>query len=174
MRLLIDWHGTAKPHEILRDRRALGFVYEDGGRGAAGFKGDAATASRARSPSLRASPTLRSTTTCMPRSGTMRRHIETVRPGACRGATGGRARHRAMACRRRSGSPASRSLVGDEFPQWGSARAARFTCADELPAGRLIVRVSKHLVAVVDGVIHDTHDCTRAGERCVYGYFRKA
>jgi hypothetical protein len=46
--------------------------------------------------------------------------------------------------------------------------------ADELPAGRIIARCSKHLVAVVDGVAHDTHDSTRGGTRCVYGYFRKA
>jgi hypothetical protein len=43
--------------------------------------------------------------------------------------------------------------------------------ASELPAGRLIVAVSRHLVAVIDGVIHDTHDPSRDGTRCVYGYF---
>jgi hypothetical protein len=31
---------------------------------------------------------------------------------------------------------------------------------------------SRHLVAVIDGVIHDTHDCSRDGTRCVYGYFQ--
>ena len=31
--------------------------------------------------------------------------------------------------------------------------------------GRLIVAVSKHMVAVVDGVIHDTSDCSRNGSR---------
>lgn len=45
--------------------------------------------------------------------------------------------------------------------------------ADELPQGRLIVSVSKHIVAVIDGVIHDTHDCSREGTRCVYGYWSK-
>lgn len=45
--------------------------------------------------------------------------------------------------------------------------------ADELPQGRLVVSVSKHLVAVIDGVIHDTQDPTRGGTRCVYGYFIK-
>jgi hypothetical protein len=45
--------------------------------------------------------------------------------------------------------------------------------ADELPPGRLIVKVSRHLVAVTDGVIHDTHDCSRAGTRCVYGYYAR-
>ncbi len=43
--------------------------------------------------------------------------------------------------------------------------------ADELPTGRLVVSVSKHLVAVVDGTVHDNHDCTRDGTRCVYGYW---
>ena len=43
----------------------------------------------------------------------------------------------------------------------------------ELPMGNLIVQVSKHLVAVIDGVINDTHDCSRNGTRCVYGYFTK-
>jgi hypothetical protein len=44
--------------------------------------------------------------------------------------------------------------------------------ADELPPGRLVVSVSKHLTAVMDGVIHDTHDCSRRGTRCVYGYWQ--
>lgn len=41
--------------------------------------------------------------------------------------------------------------------------------ADELPSGRLIVSLSKHLAAVIDGVVHDTHDPSRDGTRCVYG-----
>ena len=43
----------------------------------------------------------------------------------------------------------------------------------ELPMGRLIVSVSRHMVAVIDGVIHDTFDCSRDGNRCVYGYWKK-
>lgn len=43
----------------------------------------------------------------------------------------------------------------------------------ELPPGRLVVLVSKHLTAVIDGVIHDTYDPSRGGTRCVYGYFHK-
>ena len=42
---------------------------------------------------------------------------------------------------------------------------------DELPCGRLIVQVSKHLTCVIDGALHDTYDCSREGTRCVYGYF---
>jgi hypothetical protein len=44
----------------------------------------------------------------------------------------------------------------------------------ELPAGRLVVAVSRHYTAVIDGTIHDTHDCGRDGWRCVYGYWRQA
>lgn len=44
---------------------------------------------------------------------------------------------------------------------------------DELPQGKIIVRLSKHIAAVVDGVLHDTHDCSREGTRCVYGYYSK-
>ena len=43
----------------------------------------------------------------------------------------------------------------------------------ELPDGRLVVRVSHHLTAVVNGVINDTHNCSRNEYRCVYGYFKK-
>jgi hypothetical protein len=43
---------------------------------------------------------------------------------------------------------------------------------DELPAGRIIARVTKHICAVIDGVIHDTHDPSREGQRCVYGLWQ--
>lgn len=43
---------------------------------------------------------------------------------------------------------------------------------EELPAGRIIVRLSKHLAAVVDGITQDTHDPSRDGTRCVYGYYK--
>lgn len=41
----------------------------------------------------------------------------------------------------------------------------------ELPKGRIIVRLSRHLAAVIDGVLHDDFDCSRNGTRCVYGYY---
>jgi hypothetical protein len=43
--------------------------------------------------------------------------------------------------------------------------------AEELPSGRLVVAVSKHYVAVLNGIIHDTFDPSRNGTRCVYGYW---
>ena len=45
---------------------------------------------------------------------------------------------------------------------------------EELPKGRLVVRLSRHLTAVIDGVIHDIYNPDRRGTRCVYGYFELA
>ena len=42
----------------------------------------------------------------------------------------------------------------------------------ELPWGRLVVSVSKHLTCVINGVIHDSYDCSRGGTRCVYGFWK--
>ena len=63
--------------------------------------------------------------------------------------------------------------------------------ADELPSGRIICRLSKHLTAVIDGIVNDTYNPARErtlieyghgkdygkifireiSERCVYGYY---
>ena len=43
---------------------------------------------------------------------------------------------------------------------------------DELPPGRLVISLSRHCTAVIDGVVYDTHDPARGGTRCVYGYWR--
>ena len=41
----------------------------------------------------------------------------------------------------------------------------------ELPDGPVIAALSKHMCAVIDGVVQDTYDPTREGTRCVYGYY---
>jgi hypothetical protein len=43
--------------------------------------------------------------------------------------------------------------------------------ADELPKGRIVCSVSKHLCAVIDHEVNDTYSETRNGSRCVYGYY---
>jgi hypothetical protein len=45
--------------------------------------------------------------------------------------------------------------------------------ADELPRGRLIVKLSKHVAAVINHTLHDTFDCRREGRQRVYGYYRR-
>jgi hypothetical protein len=46
--------------------------------------------------------------------------------------------------------------------------------SEELPMGKLVVRVSRHIVAVINHVINDTYDSSRGGTRCVYGYWTKS
>lgn len=43
----------------------------------------------------------------------------------------------------------------------------------ELPRGRIVVRLSRHFAAVLDGVVHDTYRPDRGGQRAVYGYWAK-
>jgi len=62
--------------------------------------------------------------------------------------------------------------------KWTQAMAIGSGCwvhlrEDELPNGVVIVRLSKHIATVVDGALHDTYDCSREGTRCVYGYWTK-
>ena len=57
-------------------------------------------------------------------------------------------------------------------PTMGIGTGCRVTlCQGSLPPGRHIVKVSRHFSAVIDGVIYDTHDPSRGGWRCVYGYW---
>lgn len=43
---------------------------------------------------------------------------------------------------------------------------------NELPTNQImIVQVSKHLTCIKNGVIYDTYDCSRDGDRMVYGYW---
>jgi hypothetical protein len=39
---------------------------------------------------------------------------------------------------------------------------------NELPSGKLIVQIAKHLTTVIDGMINDTWNCSG---KCVYGYY---
>ena len=54
----------------------------------------------------------------------------------------------------------------------GTGTTVRLALEDFPRHGRYIVAVSKHMTAVIDGVVHDTFDPTRDGTRCVYGYFK--
>lgn len=57
--------------------------------------------------------------------------------------------------------------------------------ADELPKGTIIVKLTKHLACVKDGVLHDTYNSSEKqyyddwgqlqinNRRCVYGYYMK-
>jgi hypothetical protein len=142
-------------------RAVTPFTYDDGGRAAAGFKG--------------------TTGDCVCRAiaiATRAPYGEVYRDLNARTKPGREAGRRSGA---RTGVPMA--VIHDYLRARGwywvpTMRVGQGTTthlrADELPSGRLIVRLSRHLTAVIDGVVHDNHDPSRDGTRCVYGYWAKA
>lgn len=169
-----------------------GFIYDDGGRAAAGFKGSAGD--------------------CVARSiaiasgGPYSEVYAALAAGT--GSQRATARSGKRAASARNGVNVQRKWFKDYMAglgfRWvptmsiGSGCKVHLT-AEELPSGRLVVSVSKHVTAMIDGAIHDTHDprremswhiepdrgqalkpgqfrnsngvCTPIGGRCVYGYW---
>jgi hypothetical protein len=138
------------------------FVFDDGGRKAAGYKGksgDCVTRSVAITTGLPYQQVYDSVNSLAKRErlGTRKRGKSNARDGVYEGTT--------------------RKLLESLGWQWTPTMEIGSGCrvhlrASELPPGRLVVSVSGHLTAVVDGVIHNTHDPSRRGTRCVYGYWR--
>lgn len=70
-----------------------------------------------------------------------------------------------------------KKIMTDLGYQWVSKMSIGTGCTthlsqDEIPMDKIIIcNVSRHVVAVVNGVVNDTFDCTRDGNRCVYGYW---
>lgn len=140
------------------------WVYDDGGRAAAGFKGDAGDcALRAVVIALE-----------LPYRETYYQTMDRIRDLAQT------SRKRVKSTSPRDGVPVkvTQRFLLDAGWVWVPTMAIGSGCTvhlrpDELPAGRIVVRLSKHLAAVIDGVLHDTYDCSRNGSRCVYGYWQK-
>ena len=148
------------------------YVYDDGGRAAAGFRGKAGD--------------------CVARSIAIAsgKHYTEVYDalaagmGSQRKATKGRSARNGVSTSRKWFKNYMASLGFKWVPTMGIGTGCKVHLrADELPAGRLVVAVSKHYTAVIDGAIHDTHDPQRLafgtssdaediqGTRCVYGYW---
>lgn len=160
--------GMTHPHQRdLADRRPAGetarsavpmpWVADDGGRAAAGRAVDAGD--------------------CVARSIAIATELpyQTVYAAlaALAGAAGGRRSARNGVVRK----VYSRYLTGLGWA-WTPTMSIGSGCTvhlrvGELPPGRLVVSLSKHMTAVVDGVVRDTYDPGRGGSRCVYGYWRE-
>lgn len=142
----------------------MNYEYHDGGRAAAGYKGDAGD--------------------CVTRaiaiaSGLSYQTIyDLINAEAARERVTKRKKHARLRSARTGVYKSTRDRVLDAlgwvwFPTMSIGSGCKVHLrADELPAGRLIVSVSKHLCAVVDGTVFDTHDPRRDGKRCVYGYWK--
>jgi hypothetical protein len=138
------------------DPAHIGFARDDGGRAAAGFKGSAGDCAT-RAIAIATETDYREVYDAL--AGF--RHALTGKPRSAREGIP------------RKAYDAYLELLGWE---WTPTMRIGTGCtvhlrADELPAGRLVVRVTRHLTAVIDGVVHDTADPSRDGTRCVYGYW---
>jgi hypothetical protein len=141
-----------------------GFVFDDGGRAQAGYKGTTgdcvtrAVAIATRRPYQEVYDALNEAIRARPARG-QRKRKSSARTGVPR-----RIYERYLADLGWRWVPTMRI---------GSGTTVHLR-ADELPSSRIIARLSGHLSAVVDGVVRDDHDPCRDGTRCVYGYFTRA
>jgi hypothetical protein len=140
----------------------MDFVYNDGGRAAAGYKGRAGD--------------------CVVRAIAIatEKPYQEVYDGMNALALAERT-HRARRSSARSGVSRTtyERYLRDRGWEWIATMRVGSGCrvhlrAEELSRGRLVVRLSRHLTAVIDGVIHDIYNPDRRGSRCVYGYFKLA
>jgi hypothetical protein len=148
----------------------LGFQFNDGGRGDVGFKGGAgdcvvrSIAIAANLPYMKVYEDLRfaNETYALLRNDKLARRLN------AKGSSPRNGNHRNVF---------HDYITGLGF-QWVPTMKIGMGCqvhlrSDELPKAILIVKVSKHLTAVLNGIIQDTHNPSRGGNRCVYGYYIK-
>jgi len=152
----------------------LPFVFDDGGRAAAGFKGRAGDCA-CRAIAIASQQPYQVISDCL--TAAVNEYAAKHRDRTARTILQARGK---KACGPQTGMPREviRKFLRSIGWEWTPTMHIGSGCVvhlrpGELPAGRLIVQVSTHLVAVIDGVMHDTHDCSRRGTRCVYGYWHE-
>jgi hypothetical protein len=149
-------------HEEQTRREQMNWVKNDGGRAAAGYRGQTDDCTT-RAIAIAAQLPYQEAYELVNRYGALERRSSKRR--------GGRS-----SARRGVYIPTIRKIMTDLGWTWTPTMRIGSGCkvhlrADELPKGRLVVSVSRHTTSVIDGVLHDTYDCSRHGARCVYGYF---
>lgn len=141
---------------------ALPCIYDDGGRLAAGFKGHTGDCT-VRAFATASGLDYKTVYDALNARGAKCK-ITKIHKTPCRARTG--------VCRK-----VMRQYMADLgwiwTPTMGIGTGTQVHMAEgELPMGRLVVALSGHTSAVIDGVVHDTYDPTREGSRAVYGYWR--
>lgn len=145
------------------------FQYNDGGRKDAGYKGDAGDCV-CRAIAIAAQLSYKEVYDILASGNATQRKSKRASK-----ATGKRTARKGINVKRKWFQDYMHSL-GFE---WVSVMGIGTGCtthlrADELPSeGRLVLSLSKHYAAFVDGVLMDTYDSSRDGTRCVYGYYYK-
>ena len=143
----------------------MDFIYNDGGRLAAGYKGEAgdcvvrAVAIATEQPYTAVYEALSAGSRAQRKSKRTRGKVS-ARNG--------------VNVRRKWFRDYMTSLGWEWTPTMGIGTGCKVHLHDgELPGGRLVVSVSRHYTTVIDGVIYDTVNPRRGNYRCVYGYWSK-
>lgn len=146
------------------------FQHNDGGRAAAGFKGDADDCVARAICIVSGMPYAEVYKTLADGNATQR----VAKYNGRQAAMGKRTARHGIMTNRRWFQYQMREVWGFEWvPTMMIGKGCKVHLrADELPNGRIIVKLSKHYAAVIDRVLHDAYDCSRGGTRCVYGYWR--
>jgi len=57
--------------------------------------------------------------------------------------------------------------------EWNPVNERGRACltAGVIPSGIVVVKLHRHIAAVIDGVLQDTYDCSRGGVEIIYGYW---
>lgn len=162
---------TTDSSEFWDGNWSLPFVFDDGGRAASGRRGNAGD--------------------CVVRAIAIAARLDYGRVYAAL-ASGMGEQRKSKGRTARNGVSTSRKWFKDYMRALGFSWTPAMTIGSgckvhllrgELPLGRLVVSVSRHYVAVIDGVIHDTYDPqrqtiyyengkpARMSHRCVYGWW---
>ena len=140
----------------------MSFLFDDGGRAAAGYKGDTRDCACRSIAIVTGLPyqqvyemIIKYAAAERPRGKTARSHPRT--------GVAMRTIHRIMA-----------DLGWVWVPTMGVGTGCQMHLdPNEMPEATLMVRVSRHITTMVRGSVRDTYDPSRGGTRCVYGYWMK-
>lgn len=139
------------------------WVYDDGGRGQAGYKGDTGDCA-VRAVAIATGKPYKEVYDAINRVAQRERPRGSTKRSNARTGVWPKTVHR--------------YLIDELGWEWTPTMTIGSGCQvhlheRELPRGRIICRVSKHYTAVINGIIFDTHDPSRDGTRCVYGYWQE-
>lgn len=144
------------------------FQFDDGGRAAAGYKGQTGDCV-ARAVAIASGKSYEEVYERLANGNATQRSGKRKRP-----TDGVKTASHGITVKRKWFQDYMKSLGFDWIPTMHIGQGCKVHLrADELPKGRLVVSVSKHYTTMIDGVVLDTYDPSRQGNRCVYGYFIK-
>lgn len=160
-----DWHAAFAAHRAYVWEHSIEWAYNDGGRADAGYKGTArdcvcrAIAIAAQIPYQEVYQRLNALG-ASERTGKRKKGKSSASTGVYKQAI----------------VKYLRELGWTFVPLMGIGTGCKVHLRNgELPMGRLIVSLSRHYAAVINGVLNDLNEeVSRDGTRCVYGYWIKS